>query len=172
MQSLNIIGCGPSAALWNGQGESLGVNDCWKYGHPTDYLLVVDFPNKFAPKRLNVIHRAAPKKFFTQLPVWMQYAENIELIHLTKWRGRLEKGKINSSLTTPFIALSIAWNLGYKEIVLWGVDMNPDFERSWIAEEITNIRELVNLLELEGIKVWLGSKGSALTFLPVKNGSQ
>lgn len=169
INTLNIIGCGPSGSLWPGTGESLGVNDSWKFGKPTDYLLCIDWPKKFGD-RFKTIQKSRPKKFYTQLPEWTKYVENIEMIHLRRWKGYLEKGKINHSLTSPFVAISLAWNLGYKDLVLWGVDMNADFEKGYIREEISNFKDLTQELKKQNVNVYLGAEGSSLNFLPIWNG--
>jgi len=165
MRGINIIGCGPSAELWDGKGESLGVNDCEKTGKKVERLLVVDFPLKFEHDRFNMI-RCSGAEFYSQLTAWMKYKDKFNLIDFRRWKGYLEPGKVNFSLTSSFVAISLAWSWGYQEIILWGVDMNN--AKPYHDEEVSNIKSLCACLWKDGCKVWLGAKGSALSFLEVK----
>jgi hypothetical protein len=168
LRTINIIGCGPSAEHWDGKGESLGVNDCEKTGKKVQKLLVVDFPLKFEQERFNIIQRSEAI-FYSQLTAWMKYKPTFDMknvIHFSRWRGRLESGKVNCSLTSPFVAISLAWSLGYQEIILWGVDMNNG--KPYHDEEVSNIKSLCACLWKDGCKVLVGAKGGALSFLEVK----
>jgi len=164
LRTINIIGCGPSAELWDGKGESLGVNDCEKTGKKVQKLLVVDFPIRFNPDRFAIIQKS-DAEFYSQLTAWMKYKDKFNPIHFNRWRGRLEPGKVACSLTSPFVAISLAWSWGYQEIILWGVDMNNS--RPYHDEEVSNIKSLCACLWKDGVKVWLGAKGGALSFLEV-----
>jgi hypothetical protein len=62
--------------------------------------------------------------------------------------------------------MSLAYNLGATKIVLWGCDFvthdtwtkqNPQ-----MAIELRQYRQLVDALRREGVKVYLGCKGSLL----------
>lgn len=165
MRSINIIGCGPSAESWDGNGESLGVNDCEKTGKKVQGLLVVDFPLKFEHERFNIIRRSEAV-FYSQLTAWMKYKDKFNLIDIRRWKGHLEPGKVNNSLTSPFVAISLAWSWGYQEIILWGVDMMN--KKPYHDEEVRNLKELCGCLWNDGVKVLLGVNGSALNFLEVK----
>lgn len=166
MRTINIIACGPSAEQWNGQGESLGVNDCEKTGKPVERLLVIDFPLKFTQERFKVIQESNAV-FYTQLISWNKYKPHrFNLIQFNRWRGRLEPGKVNHSLTSPFVAISLAWNWGYQEIILWGVDMMNG--RPYHDEEVRNMKDLCACLWKDGTKVWAGAEGGALSFLETK----
>ena len=166
LRTINIVACGPTAELWDGKGESLGVNDCEKTGKKVDKLLVVDFPLKFSKERFDVIQNSSAD-FYTQLMAWNKYKPHrFNLINFNRWRGRLEPGKVACSLTSPFVAISLAWSWGYQEIILWGVDMNN--RREYHDEEVSNIKSLCACLWKDGVRVVLGTEGSALSFLEVK----
>lgn len=158
LKSINIIGCGPTANQWPGNGESLGVNDCEKIGKPVDKLLIIDWPLKFNPDRFEIIHKSKAI-FYSQLSAWQRYKE-VNLIAINRWRGRLELGKVNFSNTSTFVAICLAYSWGYQEITLWGVDFNDN--RTYWNEERLRYKELFAELATEGIMVWLGCKGSAL----------
>lgn len=166
MRSINIIGCGPSAEQWDGKGDSLGVNDCEKTGKKVQALVVVDYPLKFEIERFNVIRRSEAI-FYSQLTAWMKYKDKFNLIDIRRWKGHLEYGRVNNSLTSPFVAISLAWTWGYQEIILWGVDMNNG--KPYHDEEVINLKDLCSKLRADGVFVWLGVSGSALSFLEVKS---
>lgn len=176
MKSINIIACGSTASQWPGTGESLGVNDCEKIGKSVDKLLVINWPNQFASERLKVI-QDSKAKFYSQLLAWQKYKPDLNLIVMNRWRGSLRSDgglkKVNFSSTSPFVAITLAWTWGYKEMILWGVDLqthksygveNPNF-----LPERALYSELVNCLAKDGVKVWLGCEGSALN-IDVKPG--
>ena len=81
--------------------------------------------------------------------------------------------QISYSHTSPFPAMSLAYLLGYKEIVLWGVDFvthkawNPQ-KPEQLNTQLSEYKELVRALDELGVKVWLGHTGSMLgEFLPL-----
>lgn len=198
-RSVSILGCGESGAKWGGTGDSIGVNDCWKFGRPTDYLMVIDPPGRFTADRRKTISDSKPKHFVTDSKAWLQQfhsnkreAETIKpnsaykeiyctngpkLIkyRFSPWRGRIMPDQIQYWHTSPFPAISLAYLLGYKEIILWGVDFNT--HKSWnptkkneLAFELQGYKELVRSLDEVGVNVYLGNGGSMLgEFLMVRN---
>jgi len=104
--------------------------------------------------------------FYSQLTAWMKYKDKFNLIDFRRWKGYLEPGRVNCSLTSPFVAISLAWSWGYQEIILWGVDMMNG--KPYHDEEVSNIKSLCACLWKDGVKCYLGSNGSALSFLEVK----
>lgn len=187
----NIIGCGETAKYWDGSGDSIGVNDCWKWGHRTDYLMVLDNPERFIPDRAETIRNSNPHHFITYSYGWLKqfYNGNVprenlnfkelwctngtELIHyrFSQWKGHLTKDRIWYANTSPFPAISLAYLLGYTEIVLWGVDFinhakwRIGFNR--MDFEADNYKQLYTQLLENGVSVYLGHEGSMLeTFIP------
>lgn len=185
--ALNIIALGETGQYWDGTGESIGVNDCWKFSHPTDYLMVINPANSFTPERRKVIEKSTPKHFITDSKTFLrpryEKADRIkpnmaykelyctngpELIkyRFSKWQGTLYKDRIQYSHTSPFAAISLAYLLGYKEIILWGVDFKT--HRTWkegnphMVEELQNYKALFDQLESVGISIKLGHHESLL----------
>lgn len=158
----NIIGCGESAAKWDGTGDSIGVNDSFKFGHRIQYLVLLNEPNEFESDRLKTIINTNPEKVFTCYRSWAkpQYQfKNVEFFNYHVWQGQLaNKGKYQTSRTSPFAAISIAYNLGYDEIVLWGVDFKT--HKIWhngnhnFAQEIKNYQQLSDELRKKGVMVY------------------
>lgn len=199
-KAVNILGCGESGQYWDGTGESIGVNDCWKFGHPTDYLLVLDPPGRFAPDRRKIISNSKPHHFITDSKAWLKQFHSSEKevdriksnpdykeIYCTNgpslikyrfstWKGTLRPNQVSYWHTSPFPAISLAYLLGYTEIVLWGVDFvthkawNPS-KKAELAFELQGYKELVKALNEVGVSVYLGHTGSMLSeFLEVKTG--
>lgn len=166
MSRISIIGCGETGALWDGQGPSLGVNDCEKFGKRVDYLLIVNAAGKFSPERYRTIESSRPKMMFSQLKRWGEVFTNFKHIPIKEWRGtEIEPKTIYHSKTSPFVAISLAYCLGYSEAVLYGVDFKthhafapgkPDFE----YEKIRYEKFCQMLDEKYGFKVFLGAEGS------------
>jgi hypothetical protein len=195
IKSIAILGCGESGQHWDGQSESIGVNDCWKFGHPTDYLMVIDPPGRFTPARRKIIQNSKPKHFITDSKAWLRHfygekAERIKsgtekFIHCINgpqlmtypfgiWKGKIVHGKVQHWYSSPFPAMSLAYLLGYKEIILWGVDFKT--HKSWnpskkaeLAFQLQGYKEFVKALNEVGVKVYLGHHDSMLIeFLEVK----
>lgn len=170
--TIHVVGCGETGKEWDGHGISIGVNDAWKFGKPTTYLLVCNRPDQFTAERLRTITSSTPKFFYTHKPNWSMWFPTWKRLNVVTWYGELRKGQYYSSDTSPFIAMTLAYNLGATKIILWGVDFinhkifntgNPETKR-----EIGKYQELVNELRNQGVSVYLGCKGSAMeSFLTV-----
>lgn len=168
MSRITILGCGETGAQWDGQGPCIGVNDCEKFGKRVDYLLLVNARGKFAPARLKTIEASRPKMCFSNLNRWGEIFSNFKHIPIVSWSGTEIKPKtVYHSKTSPFVAISLAYCLGYSEAVLYGVDFKthhafapgkPDFE----YEKIRYERFCQMLDERCGFKVFLGVEWSNL----------
>ena len=175
---VNVIGCGESAARWNGQGFSIGVNDCFRY-HKTNYILCINAPNKFSRERLDIIKNSRPEKFFAHNMEWKQYQPNFEFIgeHKLKpfYSGHIDGKSIYYSKTSPFSAISLARNMGAKTIILWGVDFKTHRHYSpgsgYLKAELKSYEFFIESLERVGTKVYQGCEGSELK-LPVYEASR
>lgn len=161
---INVIACGDSASKWDGLGDSIGVNDSFKWGHNIQILVLLNEPNEFEADRLDVIKKTKADFVYTCYREWQrpQYAlNNIVFFNYNVWNGRLlAKGRnlFQTSRTSPFAAISIAYNLGYDEIVLWGVDFKT--HKIWhngnhnFAQEIKNYQQLAEQLKDRGVMVY------------------
>lgn len=162
-----IVACGQSAKDWVPRGYSIGCNDSWKWGKPTDYLFLANMPHTFKGERLNVIKESKPSKVFVYIktPGWDEIFPGYTKISMARWYGTYHKDQIYYSDTSPFVAACIAASLGAKDIILWGVDFvdhhiyndgNPQTRK-----EVERYMELFRELKGNGINVWLGCKGGA-----------
>ena len=169
-----VVGCGSSAQNWKPEGISIGVNDCWKFGQPTDYLLVANRQDKFTKERYETIVQSIPKLFLTYKNCWAEEFPNRKRLPLMPWYGNLHKGAYYSSNTSPFIAMTYAFAHGAKELILWGVDFKDHHmyrdNNEETRRELAAYKELIDELELQGCKTYLGCLGSAFeSFLTIKN---
>ncbi len=156
---VNVIGCGPSAALWDGCGPSIGVNDCLKFGKPVDALVCVN--SNFEPERMKWI-QAHKGPFYSTMYYW-SFKADFRPIQTRSFRGRVEGGKIYHSISSPFIAISLAFNQGAKEIVLWGVDFesHPIVKDRTLEREVRQYMKFIEALEKKDCRVYLGTNSGA-----------
>lgn len=161
---VDIVASGASGSNWEQHDLSIGINDCWKWGKPTDALVICNRPEQFAKERLHTIINSKPKDFYSWKPCWSQWFPNWKKINLIPWYGTLHKGQIYESHTGPFIAMSLAFKLGATDIILWGVDFknhsifnesNPETDK-----EVNMYLELIEEMKEQGTNVWLGANGS------------
>ncbi len=161
---ISIIGCGESGALWNGMGASIGVNDCIKFGNTTDSLVVV---NTFTREleRQKIIADCRPHNgFYSNLNRWRMHPNYKQLVLTRYTKGEININKVYHSSTSPFIAMSLAASQGFKEIVLYGVDMvnHPIIKSYMLLREIELFVRFTKGLEKHGVKVYLASDFGAL----------
>lgn len=167
----NVIGCGPTATNWNGEGYSIGVNDSWKFHIITDRLIVVNgFRNH--PDRLKVILNSTPKDgLYSQIASFCHHPNYKHIGSMQRWKEKgFRQGILYYSASSPFIALSMAHNMGFKEIVLHGCDMidHPTLKDNNLKKELRQFETFSQALLKEGTKVYLGSEFGALKeILPV-----
>lgn len=163
MSSISIIGCGPTAPQWDGTGLSIGVNDCWRFGKPTDHLVCVNTKKQFTDERLSWILNSQPTGFYTHYEEYREHFPKEVFVKLQenefqKWRGRLQEGILQFSKTSPFVAISLAHKMGATEINIYGVDFvdhkvyNPTNEVE-LKAEIRNYKDLFDQLKAKGIKI-------------------
>lgn len=176
---IHILGLGESAKNYKGQSPCIGVNDCKRLGFEPDYLLLLNTPMQFAKDRFEVIKATKPKEIHTNSPnLWNKVFTDIQVngFNSRSWSHSNRLQKISSnylyhSKTSPFAAISLAYNIGYYDIVLWGVDFvnhraySPG--KDMFAHEINNYKSFCMSLNEVGVKVYLGSEESNLYFLPV-----
>jgi hypothetical protein len=174
---VSVVACGDSAKEWFNTPVdfSVGVNDCFKWGVNTDYLVCVNSPYKFHPTaengntdRLQTILNSRPKKFFTHTSNWKQYMRGkaeVEMLSMRNFNGTFKKDRVYFSATSPFVAITLAAKLGATDIILWGIDMinHPRFNpgnSNVYNDELNMYLWLFGEMEREGVKIWLGNEGS------------
>jgi hypothetical protein len=162
--TIDIVACGQSAQNWDKHDYSIGVNDSWKWGKPTDALLICNSPARFTPERIKTITSSTPKIFYSHRPDWVNWFPVWEKLNLVTWYGTLHKHQIYSSDSSPFIAMSLAYRLGATQIILWGVDFidHPNFKPDSARHEVSKYLELIDALNSKGVEVFVGAEGGLL----------
>jgi len=158
MRSITVLGCGQTGEQWDGEGISLGVNDCWKFGKPTTYLLCVQTLqqwNRHPRERLQTIIESDPVKFYSHKQEWEKHFKQLEVIKIKRWNGKLN-GTIQFSRTSPFIAIVMAHLWGYEHIKLFGVDFtdHPHYspgQSKDFGSEMNNYKQLITQLKDKGV---------------------
>lgn len=171
-----IIGCAESGADWINHScdLSIGVNDAAKFGKDPDWLVLIDSKNGFKreQERVQIISRTKAQRVFTNGDTWKVEFRNYEQLRLQMFGKHLKKGHVYSSKSSPFVGVSLAFNAGAKNIVLFGVDFKThsllkkgnklfDYEmRQW--------ERFCRLIAAQGTTVFVSSDYSELSrFLPV-----
>ena len=177
--TIHILACGESAKHYKGQSPCIGVNDCAKWGFEPEYLLLLNLPFQFTKERFEFIKDSKPSKVYTNSPAqWEKVFTDRPVLGFESrsWShsNRLQKISQNylyHSKTSPFSAISLAYQFGAEEIVLWGVDFvnhrvySPG--KDMFANEISSYKSFCMSLKEAGVNIYLGSEGSNLNFLPV-----
>lgn len=160
----SIIGCGESATEWKGEGYSIGVNDVWKYGLITDRLIIVNGMRAF-PDRLKIILHSTPKDgLYSHINGFCHHPNYKYIGSMQRWKGNLKEGILYHAASSPFIAVSMAHNIGFNEIVLYGCDMtnHKTLKNNTLKREIMAFETFSKELGKVGTKVYLGVDFGAL----------
>lgn len=164
---VNVIGCGQSGFDWYNTpcDYSLGVNDCFKFGYGVNELIVVNSTKNFTPERLETIKRTKFDKVKTNSGNWDKIFPQQEIIRMQSFGKYLKKGHIYSSKSSPFVAMSIAFNMGATDVILHGCDYvsHPAIKDKLLNYEIRNIQNFTRLMADQGTKTWLAKDYGALT---------
>lgn len=166
MSVFTIIASGSSAQHWQPKGTCIGVNDAFKWGHYFDQLLLINNPKSFTADRLDLIRKTPHQKLWVHNDSWKPFFKEYELLRMQSFSKHLKKGHVYSSKTSPFVAMSLAFNQHATDIIIWGVDLldHKVFHPGNKLQdyELRQYEKFCRLLSGHGCKVWLGAKGSAL----------
>jgi hypothetical protein len=102
---------------------------------------------------------------FSQVRVYCQHHNYKHIGTWHRWKGRFIDGSLYYSVTSPFIAISMAHNLGFDKIVLWGVDFvdHSTVRGSSLKSELRQYDSFCKELAKQGTNVYLGVQFGALT---------
>lgn len=166
--TIHIVASGETGSKWAGEGPSIGCNDAGKWGHNLDYLVLLNLPSQFQSSRFEVIKETKPRKVLTNTPgAWGKYFDHVHQIPLLKWSDttKLKSNVTYHSNTSPFVAISLAHQWGFKKIVLWGVDFITHHrygkEGTGHVREMLKYMSFIKALNSAGTQVYLGSLGTA-----------
>ncbi len=168
----SIVACGESGSEWfkTPHDYSIGVNDCQKWNHPVNELLLINQPKSFTPSRLETIKSTKFDKVLTHSGTWDKIFPQAEKIRMQSFSKHLVKGHVYSSKTSPFVAMSLAFNMGATDIILHGCDLlnHPAIKDKLLNYEIRQIQNFTRMLADQGTKTWLAKDYGALNkILPV-----
>ena len=142
---------------------TVGVNDIYSR-FKADYVVCVDFRQRFTPDRLMTIDSTVCMGFFSQLEDWRSMP-NYQRINL-KAPGPTLQG-YGYSNNSPFVAVQVARKLGAKEIVLYGCDFHQDHKffkhKNAQFSALQGFKELRKLYDTIGVKIYVGHDSSALS---------
>lgn len=137
MATCFILGCGDTGMFMpDKQAYVIGVNDAGKFNKSIDELLFINRPRHFNEpalyipdvSRLDVIKRTPFHKLMTLETLereWRElFGDQVHTFTVTRWAKTLQLGQVYHTDNSPFTAMTYAVTLGYKNVVLWGVDFN------------------------------------------------
>jgi hypothetical protein len=167
---ISVIGLGQTAEGWHNTpcDLSIGVNDCARFGKNTDWLVVIN--RKFPTDREAIIKASECKKVFTTIDYWKKQFPKAEWIRLQQFSKHVKKGHVYSSKTSPFVALSLAFNAGARDVILFGVDLvsHPVIKDKLRDYELRQFERFCRAIVAQGTRVWVSSYDSSLSrFLSV-----
>lgn len=166
--TVSIVACGNSAENWHSVKTdlSIGTNDAMKWGAHPDQLVVIDSPKRFLPERMDII-KSTQSKFIVRDDQWKGILPNYEKVRLQQFTKHLKKGHVYCSKTSSFVALSLAFNQGATDVILFGVDLNDHATfnpKNRIRDyELRQYEKFCRMLAEQGTKVWVSSEESALS---------
>ena len=107
---------------------TIGVNDIDALFTP-EYLCIVDPPLAFSDERRKTVENSKSKYLFTPRPLWShekQVIFNIGGTGTDQLQCRGGNSFVNHSITSPYIAVILAFYLGATNIGLLGVDFTDN----------------------------------------------
>jgi hypothetical protein len=162
----NVLGLGDTVKAFRPDGNlTIGCNDIFRY-HSVDILIVV---SSLPYNRGIFVQNAKPKMLLSHMPRWSNHPAYEKIPDMHPWRTdrKNEIGKyIYRSSSTPFIAATWAFMMGFTQIVLWGVDFtdHPIIKDQTLEQEKLHFVQLQEHLREKGASMYLGSRGSVLPF--------
>lgn len=151
----------------------VGVNDCWKFGKPVNELLFLNRPRHFNEpcigtdkQRIDVIKETPCSQVIvldTIASEWEKmFPDKIRVIKVTRFRKEYKPMQLYHSDSSPFTAMSYAVTLGFKEIVLWGVDL---IDHKYLKPETSApvFNQFAQAVEKYGVNIYKGNRESNLS---------
>lgn len=118
-----IVGLGPTSKAWDGQGFSIGVNDIYRRFKTTSLLCVNHLG--YDRDRQKYIDIAKPTHgFYTDVRQYKNHPcyRPLFLDEKIHRKTKFDPKRIYYDNTSTFIAASLAFYSGFRQIVLVGVD--------------------------------------------------
>lgn len=163
-----ICGCGPSVEgfVVPKGWDVFGCNDSERW-ISADYLLCVNEDYCFPTHRWNYIYNTNAKEVYTHigdLPIHDK--TKLKFIKLGDRLGRNpDRKEIDYSFDSPYMAVILAYQMGYREIALIGVDhTNHKMLNKYKDDILEEYRLLAELLQVRGCLLWNLSKESLVNW--------
>jgi len=129
-----ILGNGESVKLFKEHKDifTIGVNDICKFYSPNVLLLIdslVRFERRGIRNRIEDIRSGTPDYYVIHDKKWNFPQENTFEIPFGKYKklANLEsKNIVDIGLDSPYVALQLAYKMGFKKIAILGVDYTPN----------------------------------------------
>lgn len=142
MKLINVLATGPSLNRYIPSKEiAVGVNKII-LSHDVDHLVCIDTPASFPPFVIKKFQSGNYSKFYTQLQDQWKGIIKKEIVEmeLSSIRGAvdLNTDKYSFSISSPFVAVVLAYKLGATIIDLYGADYNdhPSFTSTDTIDKI------------------------------------
>ncbi len=142
MKLINVLATGPSLNRYiKSEETTVGVNKII-ISHDVDHLVCIDVPDAFPPFVIKKFQLGNYKKFYTHLyDQWRNIIPRDTIqMELTSIRGQvdLNTDKYSFSISSPFVAVVVAYKLGATIIDLYGADYNdhPSFTSTDTIDKI------------------------------------
>jgi hypothetical protein len=174
-ETIFVLGLGETLKFFKDfDSPKIGVNDIWSR-IKTEIVVCIDRPEKFTPSRLSVIKSCSPKIFFSYLNDWRDSKKESYY-----WKASIKgvqkgeifkEGVIYHSVHSPFVACNIAYLLGAKNIVMYGVDFMSHSKlkgANAISKIVSDFTWLNENFKQRGVNLYIGHSASRLSeTLPV-----
>lgn len=168
-ETIFVLGLGETLKFFKDFDKpKIGVNDIWAKVK-TEMVVCIDRPEKFTASRLQIIKSCSPQIFYSYLDTWRQF-KNESYYWKAPIKG-IEKnevfkeGVIYHSLHSPFVACNIAYLLGAKNIVMYGVDFLSHSKlkgASAISKIVSDFAWLNENFKKRGVSLCIGHPASRL----------
>lgn len=157
----HILGLGPTIKDFREyDGYRIGVNDISRHTY-ADRIICV---NRLPQERAQWVIDSRPEDgLWSNLNTWSTH-HSYRKLTFRPWHGIFKEKTIFSSKSSPFIAYTMAYSLGFKEIILWGVDFidHPNIKNRTKDQEIRNFALFYKEIKKRGVNTFVGSSGSEL----------
>lgn len=161
----HILGLGESIARFKEyEGYRIGVNDIYRHTW-CDRVVVINSFEKL-PERKRFITECRPKDGLWSHMKLFESHPSFQKLRYSTWNHVFSERKIFSGKSSPFVAMTMALTLGFKEIVLWGVDLKT--HKGIIGKtklvELNNFDQYCKASKKIGVSIFKGSDYSELRF--------
>lgn len=161
-ETIYVLGLGESIhdflALEN-KGITIGSNDINKY-YPVDYLCCIDKPATFTPERWATIEKGNYKAAFSHLNLPLPNLVNIKFGE--RFVYNLNYNAFAKCGISPFVSVQVAYWLGAKRIIMYGVDLNTHQAKIKLPRINEAFIQLNKQLKASGVDLINASKNSLI----------